>query len=549
MKSYTTIAIHRRLQALRKELNEDTSYDEWLSTVAKIDAYLGKDAWRRHDASKKYDYRLIQDRLATLRAARANRDTAMMVLLFSSGLIRNFGGITDRNLFNTSYLGTKILIHEYIEEVTRCLRFIADSPQGLSYKLRFFNNSKQTFGSTALVLQGGSMFGMYHLGVIKTLREQGLLPRVVSGSYYGAIFACLVCVTEDNESFDLGDALSSLVGERTTKSIPKIRSRAPEIDALIQYMIKKLGDVTFEELHLKGSRILNVVVYASDLSLPQLMNYVTTPNVVVRSAMLAALGSDAGGPILVKTLQSKVVPWKSEGGEMRFHGPHEARYASKSPYERMTELFNVNHFIVSLARLYFKPLVVNDIRHDMHFVRPLQEVDRLLEQAKVSEAPREGSWLGPVKVLGSLAAGVIASVVAFIATPSYTYITATKMAQKVVNMEIQYRFNLMADTSFFRQFLVIRLAKKLTVDERTPKLSSSEITIVPNVRDFTWLWFRSLFARQSGKDAAKENIVAAVRNGERSVWPLVPILGVRCSIEFELDKIYEELKHSELDTR
>lgn len=34
-----------------------------------------------------------------------------------------------------------------------------------------------------------------------------------------------------------------------------------------------------------------------------------------------------------------------------------------SPYTRLTELFNVNHFIISLARPYLAPLISNDLKH------------------------------------------------------------------------------------------------------------------------------------------------------------------------------------------
>lgn len=40
---------------------------------------------------------------------------------------------------------------------------------------------------------------MYHLGVVKTLFEHGLLPRIISGASVGAVVAALVCVRTDEE--------------------------------------------------------------------------------------------------------------------------------------------------------------------------------------------------------------------------------------------------------------------------------------------------------------------------------------------------------------
>lgn len=40
---------------------------------------------------------------------------------------------------------------------------------------------------------------MYHLGVVKTLFEHGLLPRIISGASVGALVAAIVCVKTDDE--------------------------------------------------------------------------------------------------------------------------------------------------------------------------------------------------------------------------------------------------------------------------------------------------------------------------------------------------------------
>ncbi len=56
---------------------------------------------------------------------------------------------------------------------------------------------RHAFGSTALLLSGGASLTMLHLGVIKALHEQGLLPRVISGSSGGALVAAYVCCKPD----------------------------------------------------------------------------------------------------------------------------------------------------------------------------------------------------------------------------------------------------------------------------------------------------------------------------------------------------------------
>jgi len=43
------------------------------------------------------------------------------------------------------------------------------------------------------MLSGGASFALYHIGVIKALYEEGLLPKIISGTSAGAIAASLIC--------------------------------------------------------------------------------------------------------------------------------------------------------------------------------------------------------------------------------------------------------------------------------------------------------------------------------------------------------------------
>lgn len=59
-------------------------------------------------------------------------------------------------------MGTKLLIEDYIDEVTKQLNFICDVnvPElNLKEKLQFFTDTQKSFGRTALLLSGGGAFG------------------------------------------------------------------------------------------------------------------------------------------------------------------------------------------------------------------------------------------------------------------------------------------------------------------------------------------------------------------------------------------------------
>lgn len=43
------------------------------------------------------------------------------------------------------------------------------------------------------------VIALYHLGVLKALHEQGLLPRIISGHAVGAMVAALICIHTDEE--------------------------------------------------------------------------------------------------------------------------------------------------------------------------------------------------------------------------------------------------------------------------------------------------------------------------------------------------------------
>lgn len=66
-------------------------------------------------------------------------------------------------------------------------------------KLDFIHDSRHSFGTTALILHGGSTFGLCHIGVVKSLFEQEVLPKVICGTEIGALIAALVCIHTDEE--------------------------------------------------------------------------------------------------------------------------------------------------------------------------------------------------------------------------------------------------------------------------------------------------------------------------------------------------------------
>ena len=88
----------------------------------------------------------------------------------------------------------------------KALNFVCDvNPSmdhiGTDVKLAFFNEARHSFGRTALLLSGGAGLGFYHVGFVKALFDQGILPRVLSGASAGSIISSMIGVRTDDELY------------------------------------------------------------------------------------------------------------------------------------------------------------------------------------------------------------------------------------------------------------------------------------------------------------------------------------------------------------
>src|SRR6195952_231005 len=185
---------------------------------------------RQNPTSKYYDYRLIHERLQSIIIAREEGDILQLVNLLRSGLVRNLGNISTPRLFNRAFAGTKLLIEDYITQVAQAIADVTKLPTspgadgnssipGFSSqaKLDLLHDTRQAFGRSTLVLQGGAIFGLCHLGVVKALFARGLLPRIITGTATGALIAALVGIHTEDElpRFLSGDSidLSAFTGK------------------------------------------------------------------------------------------------------------------------------------------------------------------------------------------------------------------------------------------------------------------------------------------------------------------------------------------------
>lgn len=211
--------------------------------------------------------------------------------------------MSNANLYRHSHVGTKNLIDQYISTALATLSTLLDaSSRGqcdgheMKYILKQLLSARQAFGRSALLLSGGATFGMNHIGVVKTLWEANLLPRIVSGASAGSIVCSVLCIHTDDEIPDIvaefGNSSFSVFGPEKEDTVLKKAARFLktgsffDISHLTKVMKELLGDMTFQEAYNRTRRILNICVSSAGLyELPRLLNYITAPNVLIWSAV------------------------------------------------------------------------------------------------------------------------------------------------------------------------------------------------------------------------------------------------------------------------
>ncbi|KAH9998053.1 hypothetical protein F4779DRAFT_606154 [Xylariaceae sp. FL0662B] len=504
------------------ELRDAEIYEEWEYAALQLDNLKELNLWRNDPSSHSYDWTLISDRLDSIITARDNNDLQSLVDLVRSGLVRNLGNITSPRLYNRTFTGTKYLIEEYIAQVAGAVEDINVRPAtpihdkhphvyhlSNQQKLDFLHDFRQAFGRSTLVLQGGAIFGLCHLGVVKALFLQGLLPRIITGTATGALIASLVSIHTEDELPDVlkGGGIDLSAFEIHGRQVHKDHHQwAPLVGSSLETLVRRIirfcregyfldvkvleecvkanvGDLTFEEAYHRSKRVLNITVATEEQGgIPTLLNYITAPNVLIWTA---AVASNASTPslygskqttVLCKDVHGNIVPWAPANTFRPW--THASDKGRKSPLSRIAQLFNVNHFIVSQARPYLIPF----LESDMH---------------------------GPS-----------------LFTARHKRAQVTGHLFRIVGLELRHRLRQLDTLGLLPAGI-----RRFLVDEEVPGAS---VMLVPKVTagDFVRLL----------ETPTRETLDYWILRGERSVWPAVCALKIRCAIEYDIERAYQRAR-------
>jgi len=231
-------------------------------------------------------------------------------------------------------------------------------------KLRFFQEVAHTYGETALCLSGGAANAYFHLGVVKTLVERNLLPRHLTGASGGALVGAFVSTrTIEELETDLQAENLCKVFQPCSQGFKGLLSNLAHMGTLfdIEDWIRKMkslvcGDMTFREAFERTGRSFTITVYNIDprgRNHTRVLNYKTTPDVVIYSAVLASSALPKLLPaieLLRKDERGNVTAYHSFGKFWR-----DGSFENELPFEALRQLFNVTFPIVSQVEPHIVP--------------------------------------------------------------------------------------------------------------------------------------------------------------------------------------------------
>lgn len=339
---------------LQNILDNAESYSEWKAAAKAYDDDAGGTQWRNIEESTLYDFTEIRQRLDQLRLHRKEGDDLALLFALNEGIHGNMGGMGKSILYHRSKLGTKYLIEQYVDEIVESLQHIAQLNKKIispEEKRDFFHRANLCCGRSALMLSGGGSLGHFHLGVLKALMEENLVPSVLSGASAGAFVSAIfgtrnkkdmLTYLNSEELYAASEAEASWIN-RLFREGKSDRYGIEQVEHSINELIPNL---TFQEAYaLSGYRINISVAPAEEHQTSRLLNAITSPNVYVRDAVKASCAIPGVYPAV--TLNAKNVK-----GESQPYLPSrkwvDGSISDDLPAKRLSRLYGVNHYIGSL---------------------------------------------------------------------------------------------------------------------------------------------------------------------------------------------------------
>jgi len=378
------------ISKLEKALAQAGNYSEWKQTALALDELEGKDQWRLEPESGDYDYHLLKTRTRLFRKLCKQKDYDQLIFRLREELHGNIGNMANPVLYQQTRVGTKKLINDYIDVVTASLNLLCDSNvRSLPpmRKQRFMKRTARSFGRSALLLSGGASLGLFHLGVIEELIAEGILPRVITGSSAGSLIAGILATHTDEELAQLiKPEQMNFEWFRMSGLVELVKGEGAADQRLLQKFIDtNILDMTFLEAYKRTFRIVNISVSPTDPhQFPRLLNYLTSPNVLIRRAVLASTAIPGLFPpvkLRAKNFAGKSVAYMPQSTWV------DGTLHEDIPKDKVNRLHNINHYIVSQTNPHVVPFLNEEIEatgllpfvQDVILKAPMVQLEHILD--------------------------------------------------------------------------------------------------------------------------------------------------------------------------
>jgi len=468
----------KRLEA---DMAAASSYEEWKVAAIAHDQKSGVWRWQASDESKHFDYASIRRRLRRLRRLKKNKDYAAVLFALNEGLHGNIDGMGSSALYGKSKFSTKQLIVDYVDEVVDALGLLASSKADnipMKERLDFFRRAQHCYGCSALVMSGAGSLLYFHIGVVKALWLEGVLPNILSGSSGGAIVGSLVS-THSNKYIEKILEPENLVHEieRDQGLFSRFEAFRPEVATTedVQDALNHLiPDITFQEAFESTGRHLNISIAAAEKhQTSRLLNSITTPNVYIREAVMASAAVPGFYPPVALAA-------KNDKGKKQPYLPSrrwvDGSLSDDLPAKRLSRIYGVNHFIVSQVNPHIFP-----------FVTDTKRKRDLLTTVKLAAGRTAREWI-------NASASMLEKPLAW----NPTINKLTNVGLSIMNQDYFGDINILPDSRFFNPLKLLA--------------------------------HRSI-----------EEIVELIEMGEKATWPKIEMIRVQTKIGKKLDRILQDL--------
>ncbi len=375
--SFKGVLKQRNLKKIAKQMDIAQDYESWQALAKSHDILSGREQWKSKNSTSLYDSAQVQIRYDNLRQVLDENNHSELLYVLNEGIHGNMERMGRPILYVQSKLGTKQLINDYINAIVEALNVIAGSDDiPFNVKVDFFRRASHCYGRSALMMSGGAGLIYFHHGVVQSLIDQGLLPRIISGASAGSWIAAQLGTLSDKElsgGHFLNKVYDIPTGLNPLKVIMGLEKDVTTTSILAQALDEFDTQMTFQEAFEHTGRYINIsVAPAQKHQNSRLMNAITSPNVYIRSAIQASSSIPGVSPpvtLYAKGAQGKPKPYLPS--RKWFDGS----FADDLPAKRLARIYGVNHYIVSLINPLALPFVADPkLKHSRGFTRSVTDL-------------------------------------------------------------------------------------------------------------------------------------------------------------------------------